>query len=100
MHLKGTHLIVDNHPKKAVLILILCIPRLAVSLGHKHARTQLSYQVCLHKHYINFFRLRLKTNISFQIVDFNYEFIKEEFENDNVREVILKSLFLTTFKHW
>ena len=35
--------------------------------------------------------LRLGTHILFQIVDFNYEIINEEFENDKVWEIILKS---------
>ena len=42
-------------------------------------------------------RLRLGIYISFQIVDFNYKFINEEFENDKVWKVIIKFLFLTTF---
>ena len=44
-----------------------------------------------------YIRLRLGICISFQIVDFNYKFINEEFENDKVWKVIIKFLFLTTF---
>ena len=40
----------------------------------------------------------LETNILFQIMDFNYEIINEEFENDKVWVVILKSSTLTTLK--
>ena len=47
---------------------------------------------------MNSLRLCLGTNISFQIVDLNYEFIKEELEIDKVREVILKPLSIFTFK--
>ena len=47
---------------------------------------------------MNSLRLCLGTNISFQIVDLNYEFIKEESEIDKVREVILKPLSIFTFK--
>ena len=43
-------------------------------------------------------RLCLGTSISFQIVDFNYEIINEEFENDKVWVVILKFSTLTTQK--
>ena len=41
----------------------------------------------------------LKTSISFQIMNFNYEIINEEFENDKVWVVILKFSILTTFKN-
>ena len=39
----------------------------------------------------------LETNISFQIINFNYEIINEKFENDKVWTVILKFSTLTTF---
>ena len=38
------------------------------------------------------------TSISYQIIDFKYEIINEEFENDKVWIVILKFLILTTLK--
>ena len=40
----------------------------------------------------------LETIISFQIIDFKYEIINEEFENDKVWVVILKFSTLTTLK--
>ena len=40
----------------------------------------------------------LKTNISFQIMDFNQEIINEEFENNKVWIVIVKFSNLTTLK--
>ena len=39
-----------------------------------------------------------KTSISFQIINFNYEIINEEFENDKVWVIILKFSTLTTLK--
>ena len=44
---------------------------------------------------INPLMLRLETSISFQIVNFNYEIINKEFENNKAWEVFLKSS--TTF---
>ena len=38
------------------------------------------------------------TSISFQIMNFNYEIINEEFENDKVWVVIFKFSILTTLK--
>ena len=40
----------------------------------------------------------LGTSISFQIMDFNYEIINEEFENDKIWVVIFKFSTLTTLK--
>ena len=40
----------------------------------------------------------LETSISFQIMNFNYEIINEEFENHKVWIVILKFSTLTTLK--
>ena len=40
----------------------------------------------------------LKASISFQIMDFNYEIINEEFENDKVWVVIFKFSTLITLK--
>ena len=40
----------------------------------------------------------METIISFQIMNFNYKIINEEFENDKTLVVILKSSILTNLK--
>ena len=40
----------------------------------------------------------MESSISFQIINFNYEIINEEFENDKVWVVIFKFSILTTLK--
>ena len=47
---------------------------------------------------INTLMLCLRINISFQIINFNYEIINEEFENDKIWKVIHKFSILCTSK--